>query len=182
MKKFVLWFICSLFLCLSVAGCGNTLKNVPVIAATGTTVYVGHSAVVNVIKENLDLFSPREMVQLERANDRLVIVKAKVDAINNEKNGNVAELVMELPKLVPLYTEAKEAYLVAHGIILGRIDEFQREDQLVLYNYEATCERLDTAIHDALMSADGTDNAQLVSDIVSFILLVGKIVLPLLIL
>lgn len=182
MKKSILCFICSLFLCLSVVGCGNTLKNVPVIAATGTTAYVDHDVVVKVIEENLDIFSPREVIQLERANDRLIVVKTKVDAIRVKKNDNVAEMVMDLPKLVPLYTEAKEAYIVAHSIIMSRIEEFVKQDQMILYNYEATCERLDVAITAAITSEDGTDNSQLVSDILSFVFLVGKIVLPLLIL
>jgi len=179
MKSFILCFICSLFLCFSVVGCGNTIKNVPIITAAGTTAYVGHDAVMLVIEENIDLFSTREILQLKKANDRLLVVKAKVDVLITKNNGKVAELVMELPRLVPLYTEAKEAYTVAHGIINGRIDEFPKADQMILCNYEATCERLDNAVTEALISKDGTDNTQTVKDIVSFIMLVGKIVLPL---
>jgi hypothetical protein len=68
MKKFILALVC--VLCFSVSGCMNTVKNVPVIAAAGTTAYIGHDAIVDVIAMNLDVFSPRELRQLTQVNDQ----------------------------------------------------------------------------------------------------------------
>lgn len=164
-----------------VFGCMNTIKNVPVITTAGTTAYIGHDAVVEVVMMNLDIFSSRELKQLTIVNDRIRIVKDKVDRIRKQKDDDVAKLVMDLPKLLPLYDEAKEAYLVAHGIIMNRINEFSVADRWVLTSYADTCARLDVAIQEAVTSEDGTNNAQLVRDIVTFIFLVGKIVLPMLI-
>lgn len=178
MKRFILAFIC--ILCFSISGCMNTIKNVPVITAAGTTAYIGHDSVVEVILMNLDIFSPRELKQLTAVNDRICVVKSKVDKIREKKDDDVAKLVMDLPKLLPLYDEAKEAYLVAHGIIMNRIDEFSIADRGILMSYSDTCARLDFAIQEAVTNEDGTNNAQLVKDIMSFVFLVGKIVLPML--
>lgn len=179
MKKFILAFIC--VLCFSVSGCMNTVKNVPIIGATGTTAYLGHDAVVGVIMANLDIFSSRELKQLTSVNDRICAVKDKIDKMREQRDGDVAKLVMDLPELLPLYDEAKEAYLVAHGIIMNRIDEFSIADRGVLMSYSDTCARLDVAIQEAVTSEDGTSNAQLVKDILGFVFLVGKVVLPMLI-
>lgn len=179
MKKFILMFTC--VLCFLVSGCADTIKNVSVIAATGTTAYVGHKSVVEVIVVNLDVFSTKEVKQLIKVNDRICIVKDKVDMILEQKNGDVAKLVMNLPVLIPLYAEAKEAYLVAHGIIMSRVDEFSIIDHAVLVRYSDTCSRLDVVIQEAIVSGDKNNNVQLVMDILVFIVLVGKIVLPMLI-
>lgn len=181
MRNFILCFICSLFLCFSVVGCSNTIENIPAITAAGTTAYTDYDVVVGIIEENLDIFSPRELVQLKRANDRLLTVRTKINTLLSKKHGEVVELVTELPTLLPLYSEAKEAYLIAYNIIMSRIDEFSRQEQIILYNYQATCERLDNTITESLTSEDGTDNTQMVKDIVSFVLLVGKVILPLLV-
>lgn len=178
MKRFILTFI--FILCFLVSGCMNTVKNVPVIAASGTTAYVGYDAVVEIIEMNLDIFSIRELNQLTKVNDRICVVKGKIDFMREKRGDDTAVLVMDLPKLLPLYDEAKEAYLVAHGIIMNRIGEFSIADRSVLMNYSDTCARLDAAIQKAVTSSDGTNNAQLVKDILAFVLLVGKIVLPML--
>lgn len=178
MKRFILALVC--VLCFSVSGCMNTVKNVPVIAATGTTAYVGHDTIVEVIEMNLDVFSPRELRQLTQVNDRMCAVKGKIDFMREKRDDDITALVMDLPKLLPLYDEAKEAYLVAHGIIMNRINEFSVADRGVLMSYADTCNRLDVAIQEAVISEDGTNNAQLVRDILAFTLLVGKIVLPML--
>jgi hypothetical protein len=180
MKKFILAFIC--VLCFFVSGCANTIKNVSVISAAGITTYVGHKSVVEVIVVNLDVFNTKEVKQLIKVNNRICTVKDKVDIMREQKNGDVAKLVMDLPALIPLYAEAKEAYLVAHGIIMSRIDEFSITDRAVLVRYSDTCSRLDVVIQEAIVSGDKNNNAQLVMDILVFIVLVGKIVLPMLIL
>jgi hypothetical protein len=87
MKKFILMFTC--VLCFLVSGCADTIKNVSVIAATGTTAYVGHKSVVEVIVVNLDAFNTKEVKQLIKVNDRICIVKDKVDIILEQKNGDV---------------------------------------------------------------------------------------------
>jgi hypothetical protein len=179
MKAFILALVC--VLCFSVSSCMNTIKNVPVIAATGTTAYIGHESVVEVVIANLDIFSSRELQQLTNVNDRICIVKDKIDEMREHRDDDAVKLVMDLPRLLPLYSEAKEAYLVAHGIIMNRIDEFSIADRGILMSYSNTCARLDFAIQEAVTSEDGTNNAQLVKDIMSFVFLVGKIVLPMLI-
>ena len=178
MKRFIL--VLTFILCFLISGCMNTIKNVPVIAATGTGAYMGHEVVVAVISENLDIFSLKELLQLSKANDRLCAVKGRLDAIKEQHSGDVAKLVMDLPVLIPLYEEAKSAYLDAYGIIMNRIDEFSVADRGVLMSYSATCSRLDVAIEEAITNEDGTNNGQLVKDIMSFALLIGKVIVPML--
>jgi hypothetical protein len=178
MKKFILAFI--FILCFSISGCMSTIKNVPIIGATGTTTYLGHDDIVEIIMANLDIFSQRELTQLSKANDRLCVAKAKLDDKHEYHKGDIGKLVMDLSALVPLYEEAKDSYLVAHKIIMNRIDEFSVADRGILLSYSDTCLRLDIAIQESLTSEDGTNNGQLVKDIMSFVLLVGKIILPML--
>lgn len=176
MKGFILTFVC--ILCFSVSGCMNTVRNAPVVVATGTTAYIEHDIVVEIIRMNLDIFSPRELSRLTKANDRICVVKNEIKVIREKRGGDVSRLVTDLPRLLPLYSEAKEAYLVAHGIVMNRIDEFSVIDRRALMSYSDTCTRLDIAIQEAMISSDGTDNTQLVKDIMTFAFLVGKIVLP----
>lgn len=175
MKKTSLICVCILAGCL--VGCG-TIKNAPIVTAAGTAAYMGHDGVVDIIRNNLDVFSPRDLVQLRQANEQMVDVKEQIDALVDKK-GAPAELVMDLPKLIPLYEEARMSYIVAHTIIMSRIDEFNRQEQMVLYAYEATCARLDVAITESI-TKDG--NTQTVKDILQFSLMVGKFLIPLLIL
>lgn len=165
-------------MCISLMGC-EKIKNVPIITGAGTTAYMGHDGVVDIVGNNVDAFSPRELIQLREANAQIIKSKAKIDALVAKK-GSPAELVMDLPSIIPLYQKAKMAYIVAHDIIMDNIDEFSRQEQMILYSYESTCSRLDKAISEALM--DDTGNADTIRDILSFTLLVGKIILPLLIL
>jgi hypothetical protein len=51
----------------------------------------------------------------------------------------------------------------------------------VLIRYSDTCSHLDAVIQEAIVSGDGASNIKLVIDILVFIVLVGKIVLPMLI-
>lgn len=179
MKKFILAFIC--VLCFSVSGCMNTIKNVPTITATGTMAYVGHEPIVEVIIMNLDVFSFKELEQLTKVNDRMCAVKDRVNIMLQKKDGDVAGLVIDLPKLLPLYYEARGAYLVANDIIMGRIVEFSTVDRGILMRYSDNCVRLDAAIQEAATSGGDNNNAQLVRDILIFVFLVGKVVLPMLI-
>jgi hypothetical protein len=178
MKKFILMFTC--VLCFLVSGCMNTIENVPTIIATGTMAYVGHEPIVEVIIINLDVFNASELEQLTKVNNRMCAVKNKVNIMWQKKDGDVAELVMDLPKLLPLYYKAREAYLVAHDIIMSRIDEFSTIERGILMRYSDNCARLDAAIQEAAISENGTDNIQLVRDILVFVFLVGKVVLPML--
>jgi hypothetical protein len=178
MKKVILAFIC--VLCFFVSGCANTVKNVPTIATTGTVAYVGHEPVVEVIITNLDIFSVRELEQLTKVNNRICVVKDRVNVMWQKKDGDVAELVMDLPKLLHLYYEARGAYLVANDIIMSRIDEFSTVDRGILMRYSDNCVHLGAAIQEAVISEDETNNNQLVRDILVFVFLVGKVVLPML--
>ena len=130
---------------------------------------------IDVIKDNLDIFSARELVQLKQANEQIVKVKAQIDLLIEEK-GNVANLVKELPKLIPLYEQSRTSYIIAHTIIMSRIDEFSKHDQMVFYAYDSNCARLDKAINES------TGSTQTVKDILQFTLMVGKFLIPLLIL
>jgi hypothetical protein len=129
---------------------------------------------------NLDVFNASELEQLTKVNNRMCAVKNKVNIMWQKKDGDVAELVMDLPKLLPLYYKAREAYLVAHDIIMSRIDEFSTIERGILMRYSDNCARLDAAIQEAAISENGTDNIQLVRDILVFVFLVGKVVLPML--
>ena len=61
------------------------------------------------------------------------------------------------------------------------VAEFDRADQMTLFAFQETCLRFDAAIVGALNSG-GEGNAQLVKDIMGFLFMVGKIVIPLIIL
>lgn len=177
MKNFIIGLIC-----LVMCSCGgNVIKNVPIIAGAGTGVYMSHDSVVEAIQNNRDCFSPREIIKLREVNIQLEEVKDTIDRMKVEK-GNVEALVMELPKLIPLYQRAKINYLVASDIIMSRVDEFSRQDQMTLYSFQATAQRLDASIQEAMLDENGNNNAQTISDILNFTLMVGKIVIPLLIL
>ena len=178
MKNVILSTICVLFLFIS--GCTSVIHNAPAVVSTGTVVYAGHDAVVDVIRKNIDAFSPREVARLKVANGKLCAVKESIDAIVNKHDGNVGSLVMELPSLIPLYEEAKLGYIEARTIIEYRMHEFSAADQAVFAKYNASCIKLDSSITKELESNDGTDNTELVKDIVTFAIFVGKIVIPLL--
>jgi hypothetical protein len=169
--------VLGIFLAGCLAGC-ETIKNAPIVTATGTAAYMGHDGVVDIIRNNFDVFSPRDLVQLRQANEQMIDVKEQIDALIDKK-GAPAELVMDLPKLIPLYEQARMSYIVAHTIIMSRIDEFNRQEQMVLYGYEATCARLDVAIAESITK---NGNTQTVKDILQFTLMVGKFLIPLLIL
>lgn len=166
-----------LFFC---GGCAKTIKNIPAIAATGTTAYTGYDLVAGVIATNRGMFSSEEITQLRTAGLRMVAVRNQLATIRGAKSA--AELAMDLPAMVPLYNEVKSAYLVAQNIVLGHIAEFSENDQIILYSYQGTCQRLDASIHDAMTDDKGKDHSQVVSDIFSFVILIGKIAIPLLLL
>ena len=177
MKNIILSVICVLFLFIS--GCTNAIHNAPAIVSNGTVVYAGHDAVVEVITKNIDAFSPREVARLRSANNKLLVAKASIDSIVNKHDGNVGSLIMELPALIPLYEEAKLAYIEARTIVEYRMCEFSASDQAIFEKYNNACLKLDSSITKALESNDGTDNAELVKNIVTFAIFVGKIVIPL---
>lgn len=153
-------------------------KNAAIVASTGTIAYQSFGDVYEIIQDNLSAFSPRDVARLREAGKTLTIVKAEVSALALSR-GSALEMVADLPELIPLYEKARNAYIQANGIVMGQIDEFSVEDQLTLYAFRGTCIRLDTAILESQGAA--SENAQLVRDIVGFVLLVGKIVLPLVI-
>lgn len=175
MKNFIIALIC-LMLC---ACGGNVIKNVPIIAGAGTGIYLSYDAVVEAIGNNYDCFSPRELVKLHNISMQLEEVKCTIDKMVEEK-GNVEALVLELPNLIPLYQRAQINYLEASDIIMARVDEFNRQDQMVIYSFQASAERLDASIQEAMLDEDGNNNTQMISDILNFTILVGKILIPLL--
>lgn len=177
MKKFKLLILAGCLGCLLGCLSCSTIKNIPTITGAGTAAYVGHETVVDVVKSNLDIFSARDLVQLKQANTQMIKVKEQIDLLIDEK-GNPKELVMDLPALVPLYEQARTSYIVVHTIIMSRIDEFSKHDQMILLTYEANCTRLDKAITESLAN----NNAQTAKDILQFTLMVGKFLIPLLIL
>ena len=164
------------FACFCFVSC-STIKNIPTITGAGTAAYIGHETVIDVVKDNLDIFSARDLVQLKQANKQMIGVKEQIDLLIDEK-GSLKDLVMDLPKLLPLYEQARTSYIVAHTIIMSRIDEFSKHDQIILLTYETNCARLNSAITESLAS----NNAQTARDILQFTLLVGKFLIPLLIL
>lgn len=180
MKKIIAIFA-TIVICLSSAYCGGKLiKGAATIAGAGTATYQSFDDVYEIIEDNIDAFSPRDVIRLRSAGETLASVKAEVYAMVAQR-GSALNMVADLPELVPLYEKARIAYIVANNIIMSEIDEFSRQDQLTLFAFQDTCIRLDVAVTDA-MNAGGEGNAQLVKDIVGFVILVGKIVLPLLIL
>jgi len=161
------------------AGCGG-VKNAATIAGAGTVTYQSYDEVQEVIASNLDIFSPREIVRLRSAALTISELKAEIQELVAEK-GSAVEVVTNLSDIMPLYKKAKVAYVVADKIITARIDEFDTQDQMVLYTFQESCRRMDTAINESLAGGAG-NNAQTVKDVISFVLLVGKIVLPLVVL
>ena len=174
MKRTVLVLI----MCSFLLGCGNVIKNVPTITATGTIAYQGHDNIVNIVQTNLDIFSPRELVQLKMANEQLISVKVQIDAIIAKK-GSPAKLAMCLPDLFPLFQQAQIAYISAHDIIFSKIDLFTRQEQMILYSYEANCSRLGKAVETSMSE---NNDSQTTREILQFVVMVGKIAIPLLIL
>jgi hypothetical protein len=182
MKREIIYI--TLLVLLSVAvlyqpGCSG-VKNVATIAGAGTVTHQSFDNVYDIIQNNIDAFSPRDVVRLRSAGVTLVNVKSSVDALVKEK-GSAIEVVSGLADLIPLYEQGKIAYVTVDDIVMSQIDEFDRQDQMTLYAFQDNCQRLDAAITDALNSG-GAENAQLARDILGFVILVGKVVLPLLIL
>lgn len=162
------------------AGCGKTIKNAATIAGAGTVTYQTFDSVGDIIRNNTDVFSPREIVRLRSAGETLTEVKARIDSMIAE-HGDALGVVSSLSDLIPLYKQAKIAYGVADKIVMDRIDEFNPQEQMILYTFQESCKRLDGAITEAI-NCGGVDNAQTVKDILSFALLVGKVIVPLIIL
>jgi hypothetical protein len=160
-------------------GCTG-IKNAATIAGAGTVAHQSFDGVRDIVQDNIDAFSPRDVVRLQSACVVLMDVKAGVDAVVEER-GDALSAVSYLADLIPLYERGRIAYMIADDIVMSQIDEFSRQDQLTLYAFQGSCQRLDGAITEALNSG-GVENAQLVRDILGFVILVGKIVLPLLIL
>jgi hypothetical protein len=180
MKRTVTLFM-SLALCFLVTSCGGKLiKGAATIAGSGTVIYQSFDNVYGIIEDNIDAFSPRDVVRLRSAGETLASAKAEVYALVAER-GTALEMVADLPELIPLFEKAKIAYIEANIIVIAQIDEFERADQMTLFAFQNACIRFDSAIVDALNSG-GASNAQLVKDIVGFVILVGKIALPLVIL
>jgi hypothetical protein len=145
---------------LALMSCGGNLTGgTATFSGAGTATHQSFDDVYGIIENNIDAFSPREVVRLRAA-------------------GETLDMVADLPELIPLYKKARIAYIVANDIIMSEIDEFKKADQLTLYAFQETCTRFDTAIVKALNSGN-EDNPQLVKDIVVFLTLVGKIALPL---
>ena len=166
---------------LALISCGGKLiKGAAVISGAGTTAYQGFDNVYSIIEGNIDAFSPRDVMRLKAAGETLRSVKEEVHN-GMVKRGSALDMVNDLADLIPLYEKARIAYLTANNIVVAEIDEFDRADQMTLYAFQETCVRLDTAITDAINSG-GTENAQLVKDIIGFVILVGKIAIPLIIL
>ena len=179
MKKFTTLAIIAI-ITMGLTACGGMLKGAATISGTGTEVYQSFDNVYEIIEDNIDAFSPRDVVRLRAAGQVLVDVKGKVCRMLIER-GTALQMVADLPDLIPLYERARIAYIVANNIVMSEIDEFDRADQMTLFAFQETCLRFDAAIVGALNSG-GEGNAQLVKDIMGFLFMVGKIVIPLIIL
>jgi hypothetical protein len=175
--KFLICVLCFIVL----AGCGQMTKNIPAITGAGSSAYVGFDVVVEIISAHLYRYSDLEIAALETANKELVLAKLKIERLAAGKN-SLAELAMNLPELMPLYNSMKGSYMVAYTIVASRMDMYSPSEQLVLLDYNETCSRLDQAIIRAMLSQDGSNNEQIVRDILNFAGLVAKIVIPLLML
>lgn len=163
------------------SGCGQMIKNIPAITGAGSSAYAGYDGIVDIISAHLDEYSDREVAALKRANRELATAKLEVERLAAGKK-SLTELAMSLPELMPLYDSIKRSYVTAYTIVISRMDIYEPWEQLTLLNYEQTCLRLDQAITDAMTSRNGSNNEQIVKDILNFAGLVAKIVIPLLIL
>ena len=161
-------------------GCGQMIQNIPAITGAGSSAYVGYDEVANIILSHLDGYSSLEIAALKRANKELIAGKLEIERLAGKKS--VAELVMSLPELMPLYDSIKCSYGAAHTIVMSRIDTYSLHEQLILREYARTCSRLDHAVTDAMTAQNGVNNEQIVRDVLNFVGLVAKIVIPLLIL
>ena len=183
MNKLITFITCTA-LCLTLACCGNaTFKGAATISGTGVVAYQTFDDVYRIIESNVDIFSPEDAVRLHAAGEILQGVRVNLCIIMADK-GTAHSMVSDLFDLIPLYEKAKNAYVIASTIIMPRIDEFERVDQIALLAFQETCTKLDFAIIVALddMSIRDAERAQAVRDITEFIFLVGKIVVPLIIL
>lgn len=176
MKK--LATIVTIILCLIFIGCGNKpINEAAAISSTGITAYQSFDDVYHIIGGNVDTFSPKDAGRLRSAGKILLGVKVELYTIMIEKS-TALDMVTDLPDLIPLYERAKGAYITANNIIMSRIDEFDREDQITLYAFQETCMVFDVAIMDAIKF--NTDKKiQMVKDILVFVVLVSKIAAPL---
>jgi hypothetical protein len=176
-SKFLICVLCLIAL----VGCSQMIKNVPAITGAGSSAYVGFDIVVEIISAHLCKYSDLEVAALETANKELILAKLKIENLAADKE-SLAELAMSLPELMPLYNSMKCSYMAAYTIVASRMDIYEPWEQLVLLNYDQTCSRLDQAITRAMLSHDGSNNEQIVRDILNFADLMAKIVIPLLIL
>lgn len=162
---------------------GKLIKGASTISGAGTTAYQSFDDVHGIIKDNISAFSPRDVVRLRAASEILSNAKAEVYVLMIER-GSALEMANDLPDLIPLYEKARTAFVTASNIVMDEIDEFDREDQIILYSFQNTCSELNVAITEALNSIaeERAQNVQLVRDIMTFVILVGKIAIPLIIL
>ena len=179
MKKIPL--LCIMIFGLLMTACGG-VKNATSIVETGTSTYQSFDDVYEIIEDNISAFSPRDVARLKVAGEIITSIKVEIYA-QVIKRGSLLKMVADLPDLIPLYERARAAYLMASNIVMDEIDEFDRVDQITLYAFQDTCARLDATITNAINSAaeENARNAQLVRDIISFVVLVGKIAVPLII-
>ena len=162
-------------------GCGQTFKNIPAITGAGSSAYVGYDEVIDIISAHLDIYSDQEIEALRRANKHLVVARLELERLVAGET-SLANLAMRLPDLMPLYDSMKHSYLVAYKVIISKIDTYDSWERVILLEYNETCLRLDRAITEAMRDAGGFGNEQIVRDILNFMGLVMKIVIPLLIL
>jgi hypothetical protein len=180
MKK-ILIFIVGFSLCL--ASCtGATFKGAATISGSGVVAYQTFDGVYEIIESNIDIFSPEDVVRLRVAGEALQGVRVNLCIIMADE-GTAHSMVNDLFSLIPLYEKAKNAYVIASTIIMPKIDEFEGVDRITLLAFQDTCIQFDTAITMALddMNAGDVERAQTVRNITSFIFLVGKIAVPLII-
>ena len=177
-------FIVGLTLCLTLACCGNAIfKGAATISGAGMVAYQTFDGVHEIIENNIDIFSPEEVMRLCAAGETLQGVRVDLSILRAEK-GTTHSMVSDLIDLIPLFEKAKSAYVIASTIIMPKIDEFEGVDQMTLLAFHDICIQFDAAITIALndMNARDLERAQTVRDITSFIFLVGKIAIPLIIL
>lgn len=157
--------------CFVFIGC-STVKNVGTIAGTGTVVYGSFDDVYQIIENNMDIFSVRDIVKLKEVSLEMLAVKEKLDVIIANESGAMG-VAQNIHDLMPLYNRAAVSYAIAESVIMPRIGEFSKADQVTLVGFDTTCKKLNASIVDA---TEGTENTK---EIIDFIFFVGKVVIPL---
>ena len=102
MKK-TITFLVGMMLCFTLISCGGkVIKGAATITGAGTTAYQSFDNVYDIIKDNVNAFSPRDVVRLKAAGKTLADVKGEIYRMLIER-GSALEMVRDLPDLIPLY-------------------------------------------------------------------------------